>query len=103
MCVIEKQYITIFCIIIFISRLHKASHAPVADKLKAAQSERPLQTYNMTTTTSTACVDSGQEDALSTHILQQLHPIMLSEHYLVYVIGDGNCLYRAVSRALFGH
>ena len=44
----------------------------------------------------------GVRDAASTQILRQLHPVLLSDHIPIYVTGDGNCLYRALARGLFG-
>ncbi|XP_070201424.1 uncharacterized protein [Littorina saxatilis] len=41
-------------------------------------------------------VDPGAEE-----ILQHYHPVLLADHIPVYVEGDGNCLYRAVSIGAF--
>ncbi|XP_035659254.1 uncharacterized protein LOC118404294 [Branchiostoma floridae] len=44
----------------------------------------------------------GTPDEVSIHILDAMEPIVLMDHCPVFVRGDGNCLYRAVSRALYG-
>ena len=46
-----------------------------------------------------ACIT---EDVVSTAILRLFHPVILQRHFPVSVAGDGNCLYRAVSMALYG-
>lgn len=43
-----------------------------------------------------------QIDELSCDILQQLNPAVLKSFLPLHVVGDGNCLYRAVSLNLFG-
>ena len=44
----------------------------------------------------------GTVDHTSLGILQMFQPSMIEEYVPLYVIGDGNCLYRAVSRSLYG-
>ena len=44
----------------------------------------------------------GTIDNVSTEILKLYQPALLERMVLIYVVGDGNCLYRAVSRALCG-
>ena len=41
-------------------------------------------------------------DEVSTGILRRYHPVVLEELYPAKIPGDGNCFYRAVSRALSG-
>nr|XP_026693907.1 uncharacterized protein LOC113474952 [Ciona intestinalis] len=41
-------------------------------------------------------------DNTSTMILKSFHPSVLSTHYPINAIGDGNCMYRAAAIALFG-
>ena len=41
-------------------------------------------------------------DDISESILRQYHPAVLTEKYPAETTGDGNCFYRAVSRALTG-
>lgn len=45
---------------------------------------------------------SGVEDATSTRILKRFNPVVLEDSFPAVTIGDGNCFYRAVSRALTG-
>ena len=45
---------------------------------------------------------AGIEDDTSVKILNVYHPLMLINHIPLSVYGDGNCMYRAVSRCLFG-
>ena len=44
----------------------------------------------------------GQNDTAATSILKKYHPVVLQNNSVRRVYGDGNCLYRAVSSALFG-
>lgn len=44
----------------------------------------------------------GVRDIRTTIILTALQPTMLDNYVPLAVVGDGNCLYRAVSRALYG-
>ena len=45
---------------------------------------------------------SAQVDAVASDILTKYHPIMKETHAPLCVTGDGNCLFRAVSLALYG-
>lgn len=42
------------------------------------------------------------EDKVSANILRQFHPAFAAANHPMQVVGDGNCLYRAVSQALTG-
>ena len=53
------------------------------------------QIQNMIPAKSERCV-------AATQILSKFHPIVLNEHSPLSTVGDGNCLYRAVSLAFFG-
>ena len=44
----------------------------------------------------------GQRDMTATAVLQLMKPALLDNHVPLKVFGDGNCLYRALSRALYG-
>ena len=44
----------------------------------------------------------GVRDIDTTIILTALQPTMLDNYVPLAVVGDGNCLYRAVSQALYG-
>ena len=44
----------------------------------------------------------GVRDLHTTLILSALQPTMLDNYVPLEVVGDGNCLYRAVCRALYG-
>lgn len=69
------------------------------------QSERLLlKTYNIKLPDyPTLGTPPGRRDAAATGVLQMLHPILGSDHVPLSVIGDGNCLFRALSRGLYGH
>ncbi len=45
--------------------------------------------------------NNGEKDAVSVEILKMYHPAILMDLVPMSVVGDGNCLYRAVSRALW--
>ena len=45
----------------------------------------------------------GNEDCTARKILEIYHPIMLTKFIPMFVKGDGNCLFRAISRGLFGN
>ena len=45
---------------------------------------------------------ASTQDPTATRILQQMHPILLKSFTPLSIVGDGNCLFRAVSRRLFG-
>src|SRR6476619_5213234 len=49
-----------------------------------------------------ACTKPGEPDLVSANILQLVHPVLLLTWSPRAVQGDGNCMYRAVSLALFG-
>ena len=46
--------------------------------------------------------DYGTVDQISVDILKMYYPALLDKPVPLYVVGDGNCLYRAVARALSG-
>ena len=46
--------------------------------------------------------EPGAPDLTATAILKEYHPAMLHEYQPLSILGDGNCLYRAISRALYG-
>lgn len=60
-----------------------------------------LKTYGQDIPTSTDAV-SGVVDPVSVDILNKFHSVVLQDVYPAKTQGDGNCLYRAVSRALTG-
>ena len=61
-----------------------------------------LQTYEVKLPARLDIVPAGPVDRVSVGILERLHPIVLGDHQPEKVYGDGNCLYRAVSRLLYG-
>ena len=46
---------------------------------------------------------SSRDDDIAMEILNMFHPVLATEFQALYVTGDGNCMYRAVSLALFGN
>ena len=72
----------------------------------ATRSERLLlRTYNISLPRpSTATTpESSDLDEVSTCILKNFHPVILADHKPVKTTGDGNCLFRAISRGMVGH
>jgi hypothetical protein len=45
----------------------------------------------------------GREDPTATAILAKMLPGLLEKYLPLHVLGDGNCLFRALSRAVYGH
>ena len=44
----------------------------------------------------------GSRDLVATSILNNLQPSLLHQHIPLAVYGDGNCMFRAVSRVMYG-
>jgi len=44
----------------------------------------------------------GSRDVTSTIILNSLQPALLQDHVPISISGDGNCMFRALSKALYG-
>ena len=64
-----------------------------------------LQTYNVTLPPAhnrDASLVPGSRDPNATAILFALQPSLLDNHLPLSVIDDGNCMFRAVSRAMYG-
>ena len=62
-----------------------------------------LKTYNVVLSEINDSPRSGNIDNVSREILKMTHPVVLTEYNPLETGSDGNCLYRAVSRGLFGH
>ena len=45
---------------------------------------------------------AGRTDVSASGVLRLFHPVMLESYRPLSVLGDGNCLYRAISRGLYG-
>ena len=45
----------------------------------------------------------GTRDDSATAVRGMFHRVLLRDHIPLSVVGDGNCLFRALSRGLFGH
>ena len=75
-----------------------------SDLLNQAKSEcKLLQTYTVTIPIQDRILHStSQTDQCSVQILNMFHPVMNTDVYPLQTLGDGNCLYRAVSLALTG-
>ena len=52
---------------------------------------------------SRSLVQPGNQDAAATEVLRLYDATKLQQYVPLAVIGDGNCLFRAISRGLFGH
>jgi len=62
-----------------------------------------MDLYHVTVpSTSTVEPTEGQTDKVSEEILQKYHPAILRQRRPVVTVGDGNCMYRAVSKAMSG-
>ncbi|XP_019623889.1 PREDICTED: uncharacterized protein LOC109469746 [Branchiostoma belcheri] len=61
-----------------------------------------LKTYKTCLRTPMENPGPGKVDQTSVDILQNFHPAMLWDYRPVEVLGDGNCLYRALSQAMYG-
>ena len=88
-------------------RLSAAVSAADSATLTAAvgQENLLLQTYGVTLPAihrRNADVVPGTRDAVATKILEMLQPRLLLSNVPLAVAGDGNCMFRAVSRALYG-
>ena len=70
--------------------------------LTAARNEQKvMNTYKVCVPTIDNVTDH-EIDLQSQSVLQMFHPALLGDFYPASVVGDGNCMYRAVSRALSG-
>lgn len=87
----------------FYDRLSSA--ASMGDLDVCVQGERLLlQTYNIKLPECrTFPMPPGKQDAAATGVLRMFQPVLLADYIPLSVSGDGNCLYRALSRGLFGH
>ena len=63
---------------------------------------RLLLTYNVRLPEATNSA-SGPPDPVSLRILELLEPKILTDYVPLFVIGDGNCLFRALSKALYNN
>lgn len=71
---------------------------------KTVHQERMIhKTYNiMLPDTKIGDQVSGERDPTATELLVKMQPALLEDHVPLRVLGDGNCLFRAVSRGLYG-
>ncbi|XP_078674699.1 uncharacterized protein LOC144912839 [Branchiostoma floridae x Branchiostoma belcheri] len=85
------------------ARLETAVESDESTLRDAAHSERLLlETYGIALPPRLPSPPPGQVDGPSEDILQMLQPDLLRSHTPLAVYGDGNCLYRALSRAMYG-
>ena len=88
------------------SRLSGCIYEPESQRLNLAQSESLLlKTYNVTLPPTSVLMYPVPESAIdrtSIKVLEYFHPAMARSHVPVSTIGDGNCLFRTVSLAMFG-
>ena len=85
-----------------ISRIHASLNNPVQMTKKSKNEHALLDIYGITIPVTNDDQKIGQIDTAATSILKKYHPIVLQNKCARRVYGDGNCLYRAVSSALFG-
>eukprot|EP00058_Branchiostoma_floridae_P027328 XP_002612819.1 hypothetical protein BRAFLDRAFT_82180 [Branchiostoma floridae] len=83
--------------------LETAINSGVSAMCNAAQSEPLLlQTYGVRLPPRLQSPPKGPVDYTSENILQLLDPAVFQSHKPLAVAADGNCLYRAISRTLYG-
>lgn len=70
----------------------------------AKQEKNMLETYGIKPPYRQNCVlrEQKRKDHVSYDLLKKLQPGVLKEYLPVQVVGDGNCMYRALSLSLFG-
>lgn len=73
------------------------------NKLGAAISvQLLLETYSINLPQKSDILQSEKVDETATGILKLFHPALLQENRPLSIIGDGNCLFRAISMGMFG-
>ena len=89
----------------YLFRIHSVIRAPTDVLQRKVESERLLlQSYNVAMPTVPERVPFlGHPDAVSSSILRRYHPVILQDYFPLEVYADGNCMYRAISRGLYGH
>lgn len=64
-----------------------------------------LQTYDVqppNEVDNSQCALSDKVDEIAVQVLNKFHPVINTTHVPISITGDGNCLFRAVSMALYG-
>ncbi|KAK3579800.1 hypothetical protein CHS0354_022109, partial [Potamilus streckersoni] len=80
-----------------------AERFPFEGKKGPAKSESKfLVSYGICIPESGRIFNNGEKDSVSVEMLKMYHPAILMDLVPMLVVGDGNCLYGAVSRALTG-
>lgn len=89
----------------FFFRLSPAlSGGRAIDLINAACSEQGLLSlYHVDVPKESSEARVGAVDSVSQRIIQVYQPVLLEQYIPLTVLGDGNCFYRAVSRALCGN
>ena len=99
-CVLDDQ--SVFDFNKSLSRIHASLYNPVQMTKICKNEHALLDIYGITIPVINDDQKIGQIDTAATSILKKYHPIVLQNNSARRVYGDGNCLYRAVSSALFG-
>ncbi|GFR68042.1 hypothetical protein ElyMa_005598800 [Elysia marginata] len=85
---------------------HDTSYCRKTVLLDAARSEvMLLQTYAVqppNEVNNSQCALSDEVDEIAVQILNKFHPVINTTHVPISIISNGNCLFRAVSKALYG-
>ncbi|XP_061182449.1 uncharacterized protein LOC133194848 isoform X2 [Saccostrea echinata] len=85
-----------------LERISSALHSDPKDlKMTVSSESLLLETYGVKIPKQTNPSDQTV-DEVSRDILKQFHPAILSAVFPAKTVGDGNCMYRAVSRAMTG-
>ena len=89
-------------VINFVFRLHAATSTSLLAICAQAESLL-LQTYNIhLPATCIFASPPGKRDTAATGVLQIYQPMLLKKHIPLAIVGDGNCMFRSLSRGLFG-
>ncbi|GFS04422.1 hypothetical protein ElyMa_001175300 [Elysia marginata] len=82
-------------------RLQDAVNSPILQYVLSAE-HLLLRTYEVKLPPIVASSYPGSTDPQAREILQKFQPVILNSCTPLYVRGDGNCLFRALSRGFFG-
>ena len=98
----EQEYVILSSRLLY--ALNSMEGVDYSHILEAANTEEMLlKTYKVELPALLGCAEApGQEDNVAVEILKQFQPVMLKFSTPRLVYGDGNCLFRTVSLALFG-
>ena len=100
-CFLENLFSLKLVSLSFCRLYHTATNCEELLEMAALSEELLLKSYNVCLPTTSSSL-MGAEDANAKAILESYHPALLKEYKPLSVIGDGNCLDRAISHGLYG-